>query len=135
MRDMIPFFMPQFQQQQERKPIERTPPRVEAAMLLLWRFQMKTAPIVQPHGMGCETLSGEPGQRLTCEEEQTQAVALALLTQYFNGTLPRCEWDDPNAGSYGKARMPCPQCASMGAGVQPGCPMCRGSGMVQISPG
>jgi hypothetical protein len=129
----------QLDQQQEHghdnsRPV---PPRVYVAMEFLRRCTGKTAPVVTQSGSmfgGPQETSVEDGQKLTDEESGAQATACNLLSQYFAGKLPRCEWDGSNAGEpdagLTQLTITCVNCGG-GTGMSR-CKLCGGAGQVMV---
>ncbi len=75
------------------------------------------------------------GQVLSKNEEQTQALALDLLNQYFTGKLKEADWDKPIVDGEEKTVLPisidCPMCRGSSL-TRPNCQVCGSAGKVHI---
>lgn len=121
-------------QQVAETPLDQVPARVRIACGLLDHMTMKTMTKIAVNDIGIEEIDGE---KLIHEEEQCQASALALLTNYFNGKLKPTATEKVVKPClkrpHGSVRIECPACFAIHGKVNGDCLMCAGVGLVYVT--
>lgn len=125
-----------YPQQQSRE--NDIPPRVRIALLYLNDITAKTMTRAAATEHQIQEI---PGQELSKEEKLAQSNACALLSSYFAGSMELSELEkeeredrkNPVHEAAGTV-MNCFSCESVGRGPNPRCKICRGTGLILVTP-